>query len=147
MASFVEVFNSAARIVTNPTSASPIMRAAAVTAVREGLRTVFSRASRPVIVVSRSIGQPTTAAIGRTSCGLTIAVPRKRSTAPSPIVVSRLPVEPKEPRTPRARMSTPSDHQADCHVWREPGEAAARQLRSLAERRDGRHAGRADRRP
>ena len=41
------------------------MSAAAVVVVRLGLRSVFSRASRPVTPRSRSIGQPTIDAIGR----------------------------------------------------------------------------------
>ena len=52
------------------TSATPTISAAAVTAVRAGLRIAFSRASRPVMPASRSSGAPTSAAIGRTSCGL-----------------------------------------------------------------------------
>ena len=54
------------RTATNVTSASPIMSAAAVTAVRPGLRTAFSRASRPAAPPSRRAGQPTTAASGLT---------------------------------------------------------------------------------
>ena len=60
----------AANTVTKTTSARPIISAAAVTAVRPGLRMAFSRASRPVIPRRRSIGLPATAASGLTSCGL-----------------------------------------------------------------------------
>ena len=44
----------AAKTVTNVTSARPIISAAAVVAVRPGLRTAFSRASRPVSLRTRS---------------------------------------------------------------------------------------------
>ncbi len=49
----------AAKMDTNATSATPIMSAAAVTAVRPGLRSVFSRARRPVMPVRRWSGRPT----------------------------------------------------------------------------------------
>ena len=49
----------AANTVTKTTTARPIISAPAVTAVRPGLRTVFSRASRPVRPRSLSSGQPT----------------------------------------------------------------------------------------
>ena len=43
------------------------MSAAAVIAVRAGLRVAFSRASSPVVCPRRSSGQPTSAASGRTT--------------------------------------------------------------------------------
>ena len=46
------------------------MSAAAVTAVRAGLRVAFSRARRPLTPAKRCIGAPITQASGRTSCGL-----------------------------------------------------------------------------
>ena len=67
------------------TSATPIISAAAVTAVRPGWRTVFSRAMRPVTPRKRSNGAPTTSAIGPTRRGLRNATPRKVRTAPRPI--------------------------------------------------------------
>ena len=48
----------AANTVTNTTTARPIISAPAVTAVRPGLRTAFSRARRPVRPRSRSSGHP-----------------------------------------------------------------------------------------
>ena len=47
-----------ANTVTKVTSATPIISAAAVTAVRPGLRVAFSRASRPGMPRRRSIGLP-----------------------------------------------------------------------------------------
>ena len=54
-------------MATNETSARPIISAAAVEAVRPGLRTAFSRARRPGTPRKRSTGRPTSEAIGRTS--------------------------------------------------------------------------------
>ena len=47
-----------AKIAANTTRATPIISAADVVAVRLGLRSVFSRASRPVTPRSASIGRP-----------------------------------------------------------------------------------------
>ena len=54
--SSTDALTPAARIETKVTSARPIISAAAVTAVRLGLRIAFSRASRPATPRSRSIG-------------------------------------------------------------------------------------------
>src|SRR3954464_6707676 len=58
-----------ANTVTNTTSASPIISAAEVTAVRPGWRVEFSRASRPTSLVDRSIGAATIRAAGPTKRG------------------------------------------------------------------------------
>ena len=58
IASAIEALIPAAKTVTNTTSASPIISAAAVAAVRAGLRCEFSRASRPVSPRSLSSGAP-----------------------------------------------------------------------------------------
>ena len=79
-----------ARTVTNVTSARPIISAAAVTAVRLGLRSAFSRASRPATPRSRSSGQPTAPAIGGTSRGLSSATAMKTRIAPSAEQAERL---------------------------------------------------------
>ena len=47
MAAFTDVRADAANTVMSPTSATPIMSAAAVAEVRFGLRIAFSRASQP----------------------------------------------------------------------------------------------------
>ena len=77
IASSIEPLIPAANTVTNETSARPIMSAAAVDAVRAGLRTAFSRASRPGIPRRRSSGAPNAEAIGLTSCGLSSATPEQ----------------------------------------------------------------------
>ena len=95
----IEPCRPAAKIDTNATSATPIMSAAAVTAVRAGLRVEFSRASRPLTPARRCSGAPTRAAIGRTSCGLNSATPRKIATEPPPSVAAA-PLPPEPPKSP-----------------------------------------------
>ena len=85
MAPLMVAFAPAAKIEAKVTSATPIMSAAAVTAVRPGWRTEFSRASWPVMPVARSIGRPMTFASGRTSRGESSATPMKVSAAPPPM--------------------------------------------------------------
>ena len=80
----IEALIPAANTVTKTTTARPIISAAAVTAVRPGLRTAFSRARRPVMPRSFSSGQPATEASGRTSRGLNIDTPNSVATAPPP---------------------------------------------------------------
>ena len=53
-------------MVTAVTSATPIISALAVTAVRPGLRMALSRASRPAAPPSQAAGRPTTPATART---------------------------------------------------------------------------------
>ena len=67
------------------TSASPIISAAAVEAVRCGFRRALSRASRPAAPPILVAGQPSACASGLTSLDEKSATPRKTSTAPSPI--------------------------------------------------------------
>ena len=66
------------------TRASPTIRAAAVCAVRRGLRMEFSRPSRPEIPSRRASGRPITLAMGRATAGASMATPTKISTAPRP---------------------------------------------------------------
>jgi hypothetical protein len=85
----LEAFIPLARTATKVTSAIPIMRAAAVAAVRPGLRTEFPRASLPAAPPICRAGQPTTAAIGVTSLDEIIATPTKRRITPPAIASSR----------------------------------------------------------
>ena len=66
------------------TSASPTISAAAVWAVRRGLRMEFSRPNRPEVPSRRASGRPMTLAIGRATAGASIATPTKIRTAPRP---------------------------------------------------------------
>src|SRR5215207_8770020 len=98
-------------MLTNDTSASPIIRAAAVEAVRRGLRMAFSRARLPGSRKTRANGQPMTRASGRAISGLSTATPRNTTTAPEATLTSRLPSERNRPAssraTPTAVTSTP----------------------------------------
>ena len=60
-------------VATMVTSARPIIRAAAVDAVRSGLRIAFSRARRPETPPIRANGRPSTEASGRASFDAVIA--------------------------------------------------------------------------
>ena len=84
-----ELFSPAEKTVTKATSARPIISAAAVTAVRLGLRWAFSRASRPSRRRTRSSGQPATAASGGTRRGLKSETAITITTAPPPISPAR----------------------------------------------------------
>ena len=87
------------------TSASPIIRADAVAAVRRGLRRAFSRASRPIDPQRRGSTLPMPPTTGRLRNGLSIAAPRKMPSAPTP--THRMPALPTRPAampaTPAAR--------------------------------------------
>ena len=74
-ASAIELLRPAAKTVTKATRARPIISAAAVIAVRPGLRCAFSRARRPVRRRRRSSGQPAIAASGGTRRGLKSETP------------------------------------------------------------------------
>ena len=76
--------NPLTNTATKTTSATPIISAAAVIAVRPGFRMAFSRASRPGPGASFWSGQPMTLASGRTRYLETIAVPRKMIIEPRP---------------------------------------------------------------
>ncbi len=60
------------------------MSAAAVDAVRPGLRTEFAPASSPATPPARRAGQPTTRAIGFTRLGASSAMPANRPSTPTP---------------------------------------------------------------
>ncbi len=118
---------------TKVTSARPIMSAAAVAAVRDGLRTAFSRASWPVVPRRRAMGQPTTAAMGRTSEDEIMATPT--NSASVPIAEGHHALGGAD-----AVHQQAADHQAagdgdggQSDDRGEPGEAAAGRLRALAD--------------
>ena len=107
----VEALIEAAKMLTKDTRASPIIRAAAVEAVRRGLRMAFWRARVPGSRKARANGQPMTRARGRAISGLRMATPKKTTTAPEATLTSRLPSERNRPAssraTPTAVTSTP----------------------------------------
>ena len=88
IASRFEAFIPFASVATKATSATPIISAAAVAAVRPGLRTEFRRASAPGAPPIQRAGSPTTEAIGRTSLDEIIATPTNSSSTP-PAMESR----------------------------------------------------------
>ena len=86
-------FRPAASTDTSVTSASPIIRADAVEAVRAGLRIALPRARLPATPPIRVAGQPSTAASGGTSVFASIATPTNMAAAPTPIASRRWVVE------------------------------------------------------
>jgi hypothetical protein len=94
------------------TSPTPIISAAAVEAVRLGLRMAFSRASTPAMPRSLAMGQPITRATGRAITGPSTATPRNVNTAPPPTTASALSGLANRPMKscskPRAKTSPPS---------------------------------------
>ena len=105
-----ELFSPAAKTVTKVTRARPIINAAAVTAVRLGLRCAFSRARRPISRRRRSSGQPDTAASAGTRRGLKSETAKTMTTAPPPIRPAAVPPPalPKSPNRTIARPAAPS---------------------------------------
>ena len=105
-----ELFSPAEKTVTKATRARPIISAAAVTAVRLGLRWAFSRASRPSSRRSRSSGQPAIAASGGTRRGLKSETAITITTAPPPISPAAVPASalPSRPIRTSASPARPS---------------------------------------
>ncbi len=89
IASRFDAFIPFASVATKATSATPIISAAAVAAVRPGLRIELRRASAPADPPIHRAGRPTTAASGRTSLDEIIATPTNRSSTPPAIDSSR----------------------------------------------------------
>ena len=102
-----ELLSPAAKTVTNTTSASPIIRAAAVVAVRPGFRMAFSRASRPVRPRTRSKGRPVSEARGRTRRGENSETPNRISAAPPPSSPAALPESSIPPNSPISIIASP----------------------------------------
>jgi hypothetical protein len=96
-----------ANTATKTTRPSPTMSAAAVVAVRPGLRIAFSRASRPGSANRRSSGQPMAPARGRTNQRALRATPTNSSTTPPAIIDSRLAAGPAANK-PATSIATPS---------------------------------------
>ena len=131
---------------TTVTSVSPIMSAAAVDAVRPGLRTALAPASSPATPPARRAGQPTTRAIGFTRRGASSAMPANRPSTPTPSSSATSPA-----LTPSANIAaridtSDADSTTDSGLGRMRLELRLRQHRALADRRDRRDAGRAPRR-
>ena len=115
------------------------MSADEVVAVRPGLRIAFSRASRPGVWNARSIGQPTSAATGRTMWRAVSAMPTKTSTAPPAIEAMRAVAGPSPNRPESSSASPPTETIAGDPGRQPPG--TARGLGRAGQRLHGRHAG------
>ena len=92
----------APRTATTVTSVSPIISAAAVEAVRLGLRTELALASSPAMPPLRRAGKPTRRVSGVTMCGAAKATPTNRpripmassrTTASVPIPLAKTPTQ------------------------------------------------------
>ena len=77
-------------MATKVTSASPIISADAVDAVRFGFRFELSRASTPAVPPKRVAGQPSTDASGRTTLEAFAETPKNSSRIPAPSAKSRV---------------------------------------------------------
>ena len=144
IASSIEPRRPAAKTATNETSASPIISAAAVAAVRPGLRIAFSRASRPGTPRRRSSGRPTTEASGVTSRGLSRVTPMKTAAAPTPTQASP---GSSAPNSPSSISAEPERGQHDAGRRPQPRRSRGRrEHRALAQAGDRRDPGRAQRR-
>ncbi|MGZ4582521.1 MAG: hypothetical protein ACXVXG_17950 [Nocardioidaceae bacterium] len=82
--SWNDAFNDEANTATVMTSPRPIISAAAVDAVRCGLRIAFCRARAPTVPPRRGSGAPMTRAIGRAIRGLSAVTPRNVASTPRP---------------------------------------------------------------
>ena len=106
-ASVIDLLADEANTAAKTTSATPIISAADVVAVRPGLRSVFSRASLPVTPRSFSIGLPMIEASGATRLPASIATPMKSRIRPRPSSGSAAPKD-EVANSPPAIAITPS---------------------------------------
>ena len=100
------VFSPDASTETRVTSASPIIRADAVDAVRCGFRMALPRASSPADPPILVAGQPSTRASGGTSVFASIATPTNTAAAPTPRASSRCVVESPWTNSPTSMSAT-----------------------------------------
>ena len=111
------------------TSASPIVSAPAVEAVRRGMRAAFSWASRPGSLNTARIGRPSAWATGAANAGASPLTPRNTSTAPTDTATRRGTVS----RSPNRPMQ--QEHEADGGDEPAPdqatAEAAGRELEAV----------------
>ena len=115
------------------------MSAAAVDAVRRGLRFAFSPPSLPEM--RRRNGRPSTDAIGRATSGESMATPTKESAAPSP---TRYPAFETPPNNPAANDPAPNSVTSVPTMTRRRMEllgAALSRSASIGATRDARRAG------
>ena len=135
----------APRTATTVTSVRPIISAAAVEAVRPGLRTAFALASSPDTPPVRRPGQPTTRASGFTSRGAASATPMNSAITPKPSrtttpSVPTLANTPTEIAATEATM-TPVASFAEWAASRDSGSSAPSRTAAIGGTRVARRAG------
>ena len=91
-------------MATTLTTATPIIRAEAVAAVRRGRRTEFSLARVPVTPNIVGRGAPMIRALRRATRGARTVTPRKTMKAPRPTSDKAFTID---PNSPRARITAP----------------------------------------
>ena len=106
IASPIDAFADAAKIVMNPTSATPMTSAVAVVAVRLGFRAAFSRASVPVVPLMRGSGAAMIRLTLLANSGPSTNAPTKTNNAPIPTNAMPLLTLPKSPTNSTAMPST-----------------------------------------
>ena len=103
------MLSDAPRTAIVDTSASPIISAAAVCAVRRGLRIEFSRPSFPGVPSNQASGRPRAPESGRATTGTSIATAMNTSTAPTPTsAIVGLASPATTATTPRAATAMPA---------------------------------------
>ena len=117
------------------TTASPIINAEAVPAVRARLRPALSTASRPFSLLKRRIGQPSSPTIGPARTGAMTATPSSVSSAPNPTRLAAEPVSSGAHPEQRSPDSEQRDHAAE---RRAPVQRAGRDRDGVAHRGDRR---------
>src|SRR3954467_733988 len=131
---------------TTVTSVSPTISAAAVDAVRLGLRTEFELARSPAIPPLRRAGAPTSRASGFTRCGAASATPRNRVRMPMPsraasaIVLSPLANTPTEMAATEPATTTAAAF-SECAAKREGGRIEPSRTAAIGGTRGARRAG------
>ena len=98
-----EALSDVAKTVTKVTSASPIISAVAVWAVRCGLRMAFARPSFPGTPANAAPGAPRIRASGRAISGASMARPTKTTSTPTPRSVKTCPDARRPERRGRSR--------------------------------------------
>ena len=132
---------------TTVTSVSPTISAAAVDAVRLGLRTEFELARSPAIPPLRRAGAPTSRASGFTRCGAASATPRNKARMPMPsraataIVLSPLANTPTEMAATEPATTTTAAF-SECAAKREGGRIEPSRTAAIGGTRVARRAGR-----
>ena len=139
-ASLTEARRPLPSTATAVTSVRPTISAAAVAAVRDGLRTEFELARRPAEPPVRRAGQPTRLASGLTSRGAISATPTNSVSTPPPSSSATAPPERPLANTPGRHRRHGGADDAERHLRRVLLHARLRQLRAFAHGRDRRHA-------